>query len=105
MLDKILKIGHPDLYRQCESVRREELDGLEPATEMMSGCILAFRKKYGSGRAIAAPQVSILKRIIVLNIDHPFAIFNPEIYDLSEEMMEKLDEAYLSLLSGTSRKA
>ncbi len=92
MLEKILKIGHPDLYIKCEPVRQEELSALEASIDLMATCISSFREKYGSGRAIAAPQVGILQRFIVLNIDRPVSIFNPELFDLSKEMIEIWDD-------------
>ena len=92
MLEKILKLGHPDLYKQCEPVRQEEVPGLGITVKLMAGCIASFREAYGSGRAIAAPQVGNLKRLIVLDIDRPVAIYNPELFDLSMEMMELWDD-------------
>ena len=58
----------------------------------MGECILAFREKYGQGRAIAAPQVGLLKRIIVLNIAVPYPIYNPEFIEKSNEMVEIWDD-------------
>ena len=92
MLEKIHKIGHPALYIQCEPVRQEEISDLAASIDLMADCITSFRKKYGSGRAIAAPQVGVLKRIIVLNIDRPVPFFNPELFDLSKEMIEIWDD-------------
>jgi len=92
MLDKIIKIGHPDLYIQCEPVNQEEVASLGASVDLMAACITSFREKYGQGRAIAAPQVGVRKRFIVLNIDRPFPIFNPELYDLSEEFIEIWDD-------------
>ncbi|MFC2112053.1 peptide deformylase [Bacteroidota bacterium] len=91
-LDKILKIGHPDLYRLCDPVRQEEISGFGTSIELMGECIIAFRKKYGQGRAIAAPQVGIQKRIIVINIDRPYPIYNPEFIEKSDQMVEIWDD-------------
>ena len=85
-------IGHPDLYIRCEPVRKEEIAGLGPSLGLMAACITAFREKYGNGRAIAAPQVGIPKRLIVLNITSPLTIINPELFELSEEMIELWDD-------------
>ena len=80
-LDKILKLGHPDLYLKSEMVKQYEISSLEDTIVLMGECILAYREKYGQGRAIAAPQVGLRKRMIVLNIEHPYPIFNPEFID------------------------
>jgi peptide deformylase len=92
ILDHILKIGHPDLYLACEPVRREEIPGLAGEIKLMADCILAFRQRYGQGRAIAAPQVGLLRRIIVLNIERPYPVFNPEITKRSDELFEVWDD-------------
>ena len=49
MLDKILKLGHPDLYKVSENVREEEVSGLKSAVDIMAECIIAYREKYGGG--------------------------------------------------------
>jgi peptide deformylase len=92
VLDKILKLGHPDLYRISEPVRKRELPLLQDTIDLMGRCIVAFREKYGLGRAIAAPQVGLQKRLIVVNIDKPYPIFNPEFIWKSEKMVEIWDD-------------
>jgi peptide deformylase len=58
----------------------------------MANTILEFRAKYGAGRAIAAPQLGVMKRLVVMNIDHPIAFYNPVLFNESEEMMELWDD-------------
>lgn len=84
----ILLLGNPLLYQKSEPVQKNELPVLLPKIELMYDTVLDFRKKYGCGRAIAAPQIGLHKRIIAMNIDKPFAIFNPVLSDLSDEMFE-----------------
>lgn len=91
-LNNILLLGDPRLYEVCEPIEKSELPSLQPIVDNMANVILEFRAKYGAGRAIAAPQLGIMKRLIVLNIDEPIAIFNPELFDWSEEMMELWDD-------------
>lgn len=91
-LKDILLLGDARLYETCAPVQKEELDDLRPVIDGMADLILQFRAKYGAGRAIAAPQVGVMKRFIVMNIDEPVAIINPEIAKKSEEMMELWDD-------------
>jgi peptide deformylase len=88
----ILLLGNPLLYKKSELVHQKEVKGLIPQIDLMYETVLDFRKKYGVGRAIAAPQVGLLKRIICLNIDKPVAMINPLVTDLSEEMFEVWDD-------------
>lgn len=50
--------------------------------------IIDYRNKYVVGRAIAAPQIGLQKRIICMNIGKPVATINPVLSDLSTEMFE-----------------
>jgi peptide deformylase len=91
-LDDIVLLGDPRLYQVCAPVLEEELPDLEPIIAQLAGVVLAFRQKYGAGRAIAAPQLGIMKRLVVMNIDHPIAIINPVLSHCSDEMMELWDD-------------
>jgi peptide deformylase len=88
----ILLLGNPLLYENSVPVKREEVNGLLPEIDLMFETVLDFRNKYGAGRAIAAPQIGLLKRIICLNIDKPVALINPELSELSSEMFEVWDD-------------
>jgi peptide deformylase len=88
----ILLLGNPLLYKISEPVKVEEIRTLLPKLDLMFETVLDFRKKYGAGRAIAAPQIGLMKRIICLNIDDPVAMINPVMVELSEEMFEVWDD-------------
>ena len=91
-LEDILLLGDPRLYQPCEPVRREEVPSLRTTVDHLADLVRQFRARYGAGRAIAAPQIGVMKRLVVMNIDHPVAIFNPELFDGSEERMELWDD-------------
>ena len=61
---QILLLGDPKLYEVSEQVKREELEGLRPVVTDMFDCIKGIRRDYGFGRAIAAPQIGVMKRLI-----------------------------------------
>ena len=91
-LDMVLPLGDPRLYQVCEPVKPEEVVSLQPGIVDLLDIILEFRAKYNAGRAIAAPQIGLMKRLICMNIDRPVVIFNPVLSDLSEEMIELWDD-------------
>jgi len=91
-LSDILQLGDPRLYDSCTPIQFEELHTILPIVNDLAALILKFRAKYGAGRAIAAPQVGIMKRLVVLNIDQPIALINPEIVDPSPETFELWDD-------------
>ncbi|MBN1821972.1 MAG: peptide deformylase [Prolixibacteraceae bacterium] len=91
-ISDILLLGEKRLYDKSEPVLREELSDFIPQINLMFDTIADFRNKYGSGRAIAAPQIGLFKRIICLNIDKPVALINPVINSFSDEMIELWDD-------------
>lgn len=88
----ILLLGNPKLHEISSPVQKEELPALLPQIQLMWDSILDIRKTYGFGRAIAAPQIGLEKRIICLNIEKPLALINPELSNLSNEKFELWDD-------------
>ena len=89
---KILLLGNPKLYDVSEKVTKEELEELRPVFEDLFDCIKGIRRDYGFGRAIAAPQIGVMKRIICILTDKPYVIINPELEFVGYEMMELMDD-------------
>ena len=71
---------------------REELEELRPVFTDMFDCIKGIRRDFGVGRAIAAPQIGIKKRLICMLTDKPYVIINPELEVVGVEMMELMDD-------------
>jgi peptide deformylase len=92
LTSKVLKLGNPRLHEVSLPVEKNELTVIEPIIRDLHDILFEFRSKYNAGRAIAAPQIGVLKRLIYLHIDEPVVIINPEMYDLSSEMIEIWDD-------------
>lgn len=91
-LHKILKLGNPRLHEVSESLKKDELPNALGKASEMHDLILEYRKTYGSGRAMAAPQIGYQKRMIALYIDRPLTLINPVLFNHSSEMMELWDD-------------
>ena len=90
---EILLLGDARLYQVCEPVRREELAAMPALIADMRDTILAYRRKMGAGRAIAAPQIGAMKRVVCMCLeDAPVAFLNPVLSFPDGEMMEVLDD-------------
>ena len=89
---EILLLGNPKLYEVSAEIKREELEDLRPVFEDMFDCIRAIRRDYGFGRAIAAPQIGVQKRLICMLTDKPYVIMNPTMEFVGDEMMELMDD-------------
>ena len=88
----ILLLGDHRLYEKSGVVEPEELAELLPQIELMLDTITDYRQKYGVGRAIAAPQIGLQKRIICMNTDRRVVMINPELSELSHEKFEIWDD-------------
>lgn len=88
----ILLLGDPRLYEVSEKVDRVELEELRPVIADMFDCIKGIRRDYGFGRAIAAPQIGVMKRLICILTDRPYVIINPELEFIGNETMELMDD-------------
>jgi len=91
-LDKILKLGNPKLYETSEPVKHHELQEAMEKARIMGELVAEYRRRYGAGRAIAAPQIGYMRRMIVLNIKRPQVLINPVLEEKSPEMIELWDD-------------
>ena len=92
MIKSILLLGDEALYRPSIEVTPDELDAIRPVIKDLHDTLMDFRRKHGRGRAIAAPQIGIHKRIIYMHIESPIAILNPSLHFPDEDMMEVMDD-------------
>ena len=91
-LEDLLLLGNPLLYKVCEPVLESELPLVKNWVADLHQVMQEIRAKYNFGRAIAAPQLGIMKRLIYMNIDKPTVFINPELINLSEETFEIWDD-------------
>jgi len=104
---KVLLLGNPKLYQVCNPITRDELGLLRPIVKDLRDTLLDFRKNYGAGRAIAAPQIGVMKRLVYMEIDEPKVLINPVITGKSKEMIQLWDDCmcFPDLLVYVSRHA
>jgi len=91
-LANLLLLGDPRLYETCGPVLQTELPLVKGWVTDMDNVMKEIRLKYNFGRAIAAPQLGIMKRLIYMNIDRPVIFINPQLHDLSEDLFELWDD-------------
>ena len=92
MVKDILLLGNPRLYEISQPVKQSELAGLKEVVNDLHDTLIDFRNRYGAGRAIAAPQIGVMKRLLYMFIDKPVVFINPELRDMSSEMMIVWDD-------------
>lgn len=89
---EILKLGNPLLFQRSVSVLKNEHHLLRTLYSDLNDTLLAFRSEKGYGRAIAACQIGVLKRVILLNTDGPLLLINPRLSDKSAAMIMIWDD-------------
>jgi peptide deformylase len=93
MTREILPVGTPSLRDIAPAVANLSDPAVVAEAAALGDAIRAFRAKHGFGRAIAAPQIGIRKRMIGLALPGwPEVIVNPEIVWQSEERMTLWDD-------------
>jgi peptide deformylase len=91
-LTDLLLLGDQRLYETCQPVLKAELPLVKNWVVDLDNVMKEIRQKYNFGRAIAAPQLGIMKRLIYMNIDKPVVFINPELNDLSADLFELWDD-------------
>ena len=89
---EILLLGNPTLYKVSEKVKKEELTAMNTVVQDLHDTMMDFKKKYGAGRAIAAPQIGVMKRLIYMHITEPTVFINPVLDAVGPDMMELWDD-------------
>lgn len=92
MVKEILLLGDPRLYEISSPIEQSELSGLPAIVADLHDTLLAFREKYHAGRAIAAPQIGVQKRLLYMYIDRPTVFINPVLEPMGDEQMLVLDD-------------
>ena len=89
---EVLLLGDARLHVVCEPVMEDELPAIGSIVEDLHDTLLDCRRRLGAGRAIAAPQIGVMKRLVYMNIDRPVVFINPVLDRLSDERLEIWDD-------------
>lgn len=95
----VLQLGDPGLRETCKEVQDASAPEIRALVEDLADT-LAFWRKTGYGRGIAAPQIGVTQRVIFLRLpgEDPWPLVNPKIIERSAERVVVWD-ACLSFLS------
>ena len=96
----IIQLGNPLLREKCSRVEEPISPGIHGLISDLADTLAHWRSVTGYGRGIAAPQIGILQRVILLKLpgEEVWPLINPEIIERSEEKIIVWD-ACLSFLS------
>ena len=92
MIKEILKLENSKLYNVCKEIKKEEISLLKKIELDLHDTLMNYRKIHNAGRAIAAPQIGIEKRILYMNTDTPTLIVNPTLTFPDSEKIQVMDD-------------
>ena len=92
MIRELLKLGNPKLYESSSPVVPEELQQVEEWVRDLHDTLMEYRRIYGAGRAVAAPQIGVQKRLLYMFLDQPYVFINPVMEFPDDETYELLDD-------------
>ncbi len=93
----VRQLGDPVLRMAAKPVPDPSAASVASLVEDLTDTLAHWKATTTYGRGIAAPQIGVLKRVVLLNLGEPWPLINPEIVDRSEETMVVWD-ACLSFL-------
>lgn len=91
-IKSILQLGNPVLYQPSTKVLKNELSHAYKIVQNLHDTLINFQKKHGYGRAIAAPQIGELKRIIYVFWKRPYVFINPTLKIIGKKKMILWDD-------------
>lgn len=91
---KILLLGNDNLYRVCSAATKSETENVKRIIRDLHETMTDFRRRFGYGRAIAAPQIDEPYRIICMDYDGKTVVFiNPRLeFHAGSDMFELWDD-------------
>lgn len=89
----ILQLGDPQLYELSAPVEQSDLVAMREVVADLHDTMIDFRNTYGAGRAIAAPQIGVMKRLIYMHVNGKSTVFiNPTLEEYSDTMIDVWDD-------------
>ena len=89
---EVLLLGNPKLYEVSEPVGADEIKALHGVVRDLHDTLMDFKALFGRGRAIAAPQIGVMKRFVYMHINEPVVFVNPVLNEKSREMILLWDD-------------
>jgi peptide deformylase len=90
---QIVRLGDPRLRQVSAIVEDFRHPEFIAGQRLLHATLAGFRRTYGFGRAISAPQIGVSQRFIAMNLgDGPMLLVNPEIVWTSSETFTMWDD-------------
>lgn len=93
-IHRIRLLGDPILRTRCEPITKPRSTAVRVILDDMRETLRDWQSRFGSGRAIAAPQIGAPVRMVYVEMDKPWPLINPEIVDIGTEDFTVWDDCF-----------
>jgi peptide deformylase len=95
----IVQLGDPRLRAPAELVLDPASAAVAEVLVDLADTLAHWRATTGYGRGIAAPQIGVSRRVVLLNVDRPWPLINPSITERSADTVVQWDACLSFLLA------
>lgn len=93
-IHRIRLLGDPILRTPCQPITKPRSTAVRVIVDDLRETLRDWQSRFGSGRAIAAPQIGAPVRIVQVEMDKPWTLINPEIVDIGTEDLSVWDDCF-----------
>jgi len=93
-IHRIRLLGDPILRTRCAPITKPRSAAVRVVLDDLKETLRDWQSRFGSGRAIAAPQIGAPVRMVYVEMEKPWALINPEIIDIGSEDFTVWDDCF-----------
>ncbi len=93
-IHRIRLLGDPVLRTRCEPIAKPSSAAVRVVVDDLRETLRDWQSRFGSGRAIAAPQIGAPVRVVYVEMERPWPLINPEIVDIGTEDFSVWDDCF-----------
>src|SRR5688572_13317510 len=93
-IHRIRLLGDPILRTRCEAISRPKSTAVRVIADDLRETLRAWQTRFGSGRAIAAPQIVAPIRLVPVEMDRPWTMINPANLDIVTQDFTVWDDCF-----------
>ncbi len=93
-IHRIRLLGDPVLRSRCEAISKPRSAAVRVIVDDLRETLRDWKSRFGSGRAIAAPQIGAPVRIVYVEMDKPWTLINPEIVEVGSDDVNVWDDCF-----------
>jgi peptide deformylase len=93
-IHRIRLLGDPVLRTRCEPIANPASAAVRVIVDDLRETLRDWQSRFGTGRAIAAPQIGAPVRIVYVEMERSWPLINPEIVDIGTDDFMVWDDCF-----------